>query len=439
MKRRVLFVAYAFPPVGGGGVQRVVKFLKYLPRHGWEASVLTVANPSVPVLDHSLERDVPRETLVCRAPTLEPGYPVKAVVSASPTPSSRAVGGLRRVVRKLAAGLLQPDPQVLWLPAALGAGRNLLRDKPHDAIVASGPPFSSFLLAARLSAQARLPLVLDFRDEWDMSRDYEENRTRGPFARLAQSRLQRYAVRRARVLVATTRASAGALERVARQVGATSRVAHIYNGYDPEDFLEWSPRPNGGGRYRLVYTGTLWTLTTVQPLVEAILTIARQNLESLQALELVFSGRRTPEQESLLARLNGLPCRVERHPYLDHAKALELMRFASGLLLLLADLPGASRVVPAKLFEYLAARRRILAIAPPGEVWDLLAPFRARCVSPADVAGIARCLRREIDEDASGTGSAADAAEPGRYSREALAGELASLLTSLLSESVAVG
>src|SRR5438552_4094554 len=79
--RRVLFISYPFPPVGGAGVQRTVKFVKYLGEHGWQPSVLTVANPSVPVLDYSLAADVPAETIVCRARTLEPGYGVKATVA----------------------------------------------------------------------------------------------------------------------------------------------------------------------------------------------------------------------------------------------------------------------------------------------------------------------------------------------------------------------
>src|SRR5436309_676692 len=82
MDQRVLFVAYQFPPVGGAGVQRITKFVKYLPYHGWRASVLTVANPSVPVMDDSLSADIPPGTIVRRAQTLEPGYALKAVVSA---------------------------------------------------------------------------------------------------------------------------------------------------------------------------------------------------------------------------------------------------------------------------------------------------------------------------------------------------------------------
>ena len=82
-RRRVLFVSYLFPPVGGVGVHRVTKFVKYLPQFGWDCSVLTVANPSTPLIDGSLRRDVPVSTVVCRAKTLEPGYAMKAKVGMS--------------------------------------------------------------------------------------------------------------------------------------------------------------------------------------------------------------------------------------------------------------------------------------------------------------------------------------------------------------------
>src|SRR5947209_2799307 len=109
--RRVLFISYPFPPVGGAGVQRTVKFVKYLAEHGWQASVLTVANPSVPVLDHSLAAEVPPETIVCRARTLEPAYRVKATVAESDGGGRRpgAPGRLARgLARRFAKGLLQP-------------------------------------------------------------------------------------------------------------------------------------------------------------------------------------------------------------------------------------------------------------------------------------------------------------------------------------------
>src|SRR5262245_20547383 len=111
MPKRVLYVAYEFPPVGGAGVQRTTKFVKYLPEFGWDVSVLTVANPSVPLLDHSLADEIPADTVVCRAPTLEPSYKVKATVTAGSARRRGVRSLVRGAARAAARTVLQPDPQ----------------------------------------------------------------------------------------------------------------------------------------------------------------------------------------------------------------------------------------------------------------------------------------------------------------------------------------
>jgi glycosyltransferase involved in cell wall biosynthesis len=426
--KRVLFISYEFPPVGGAGVQRTTKFVKYLPACGWEPSVLTVANPSVPAFDKSLVKDVPKQVLIRRARTLEPSYSVKAAVVAK----GGGVGDiLRRVVRGFIKIALQPDPQILWLPAALREGTRLLQEIPHTAIVASGPPFSTFLLGARLSCQTGVPLVLDYRDEWDISSTYWENKRLDRISLAVQKWMQHKAVRAARALVATTRSSAAALEAVRDRAGSMAQVECIYNGYDPEDFppepIAWRPGP-----YRLAYVGTLWKLTSVAPLVEAVARLAEHSPSLAADLELVFAGRRTAEQQQILDRLKGLPCRLVEHPYLDHSQALDLTRSADCLCVLLSNLPHAQRVVPAKIFECMAARRPVLAIGPAGEMWQLLREYPAAHLHmPADTVGITEFLARSIEHRDCGSGSGLERWDGSPYSRPSEARQLATMLDSL--------
>ncbi|HJT36211.1 MAG TPA: hypothetical protein VJ783_29590, partial [Pirellulales bacterium] len=163
-------------------MQRTTKFVKYLPSCGWNATVLTVSNPSVPVFDPSLLGDVPPSARVVRARTWEPSYAAKQAVAgagggASPPRWPRR--WLKGAARQAANVLLQPDPQVLWFPAAVRAGVRLLRESRHEAVMASGPPFSSFLVAAAISRRTGVPLALEYRDEWDLSNRYWENRQFG--------------------------------------------------------------------------------------------------------------------------------------------------------------------------------------------------------------------------------------------------------------------
>jgi glycosyltransferase involved in cell wall biosynthesis len=315
-------------------------------------------------------------------------------------------------------------------------GKRLLRELPHAAIVASGPPFSTFLIGARLSRLTGVPLVLDYRDEWDISSAYWENKRLDRVSLGVQTWMQHRVVRAARALVATTRSSAQALEAVRDRAGGKARVETIYNGYDPEDFPP-TPAPDGAsaartGPYRLVYTGTLWNLTSVAPLVEAVALLARRSPELAADLELVFAGRRTEQQQQALDGLKGLPCRLVEHPYLDHARALDLVRTADGLCVLLSDLPHAGRVVPAKIFEYMAARRPVLAVGPAGEMWDLLRDYpAAHLYAPGDVAGIADGLARELERRRL---PSFDGWDGSRYSRSYQAGQLAALLEGLCRE-----
>lgn len=437
-RKRILLVTYPFPPTGGAGVQRVTKFVKYLPRHGWDVSVLTVTNPSVPLTDTSLEKDIPVETLIRRARSWEPGYAVKASLSGGKEGEPRR-GRVRRFAassaRRIGTFLLQPDPQILWAPGALVQGKRLLREVRHDAILASGPPFSTFLIAASLGRYARLPLILDYRDEWTISNAYWENKRLDPVSRFIQARMQRRVLRASRGLLATTRSSAESLAALNREAGGTGRVSYIYNGFDPDDFDAHDPAPpSDGHRFRIAYVGTLWNLTDVSPLVEAVKRIVRDHPELAAKLELVFAGRRTAPQAELLATLHGSPCQVVEYPYLDHASAVSLMRGSEALCLLLSDLPGAGRVVPAKLFEYMAAERPILAIAPRGETWSLLDgyPMVGRFL-PSDVDGIAAWLEAAVRYQLAG-----NQPEPlgewdaSAYTRENEARQLAEFLDGLL-------
>ncbi len=429
LTKRVLVVSYNFPPVGGAGVQRVTKFVKYLPEFGWDATVLTTENPSVPVFDESLLADIPPQTVIVKARTLEPGYALKRIVSASNAIKvtrsvSEGAGSLgddrpsltlrvtlmaaaKRMLRGVANLLLQPDPQVLWNSQAIEAGLKVLGQHKHDAIFVTAPPFSSLLIGAELARRTGLPLVLDYRDEWSISNSYLENKRLGWLSRTWQQHQQSLCVRAASALIATTRHSAESLKQVARASECRPLVTHIYNGFDTADFHEGTPplpdaalesANNPTQPYKLAYIGTLWNLTSVEPVVRAAQQLAERNPDLASRLELHFVGRRTAAQDEWLDQLGPLPCRVVRQPYLDHDEALRLMRSADGLCLLLSDLPEAGRVVPAKMFEYLAVRRPIFAIVPPGEVSALLhdCPF-AFVHSPSDVTGIVQRLGDEIE------------------------------------------
>lgn len=443
--RRVLFVSYLFPPTGGVGVHRVTKFVKYLPEFGWQPSVLTVSNPSVPLHDESLLRDIPPGTLIRRARTYEPGYATKqAVAGGSQGPSGRGgwSGAVKALARGMANFLLQPDSQVLWHPQAYRQGLRLLKEIPHEAIISTGPPFSSLLLGARLARRTGLPLILDYRDEWDISNAYWENKGHGRFANWIQTRQQARAVRQADVLLATTPSSAAAIESFARQIGSAAQATFIYNGYDPDDY---AALPAGSRdtmlskKYRLAFVGTLWNLNSIQPVIEALRQLSAHSPHIAGEIELLLAGRRTADQEALVDPLEGSPVQVTRLPFLSHAEAIQLMRSADALLMLNSDLPKTQRIINAKTFEYMAARRPMFVVAPPGDVWDVVRdlPGTVLC-PPGDIAGIARQLAAEVERRRCGVHFDDADWKIERFERRHLACQLAGLLNSTVGGDPAV-
>ncbi|HAW30469.1 MAG TPA: hypothetical protein DCY03_20485 [Planctomycetaceae bacterium] len=446
-RKRLLLVSYHFPPVGGAGVQRPVKFVKYLRQFGWDVSVLMAANPSVPVFDNSLLVDIPDETNLVKARTWEPDYSLKQNMASkkqhhqSTSLLSSVKSGCRKIARSAAGLLLQPDSQILWYPNALKAGKKLLNEMPHDAILATAPPYSNLILASKLKRISGLPLIVDFRDEWDLSSKYLENHQQDRISHLIQTRLQKSVMQQADAIVATTKASTQRLLDNAHQFGTDAVARCIYNGFDMDDFdhldqpLQKTHHPAAQKRFRIVYTGTLWNLTTVEPLIHAIEAVHQSQPEILKNLELQFIGRKTPEQQALLERIRQTACTLLTEEYCAHHEALKKMAHADALCLLLSDVEGADRVAPAKLFEYLAIQREILSITPAGETAEILGSFWPASNFRADnIAGMATWLTERLTETHDACISQPEQID--QFKREYQAGQLADLLNQLVNNTV---
>lgn len=436
MPLRALVVSYNFPPVGGAGVQRVLKLVKYLPAHDVTPRVLTVSNPSVPVLDATLERDFPEGLVVTRARTFEPGYGAKKAAweAKSAQGASSAAGATsfaktvrRRVTKGLsdaARQLLFPDPQLLWQPAAqIAMARELVRERP-DVVFVSGPPFSQFLLAPLVRTLGRsTAIVLDYRDEWSTYRSsYEMMGSR--IGALVGDPLEEGLLKIAHaVTIATNEFREALLSRFSFVDPA--RVHAIPNGYDPDDFPADRPDPP---RDRLVisYAGTVFRLTSVRGFMEGVRLFHERAPALAQRVSIRFMGRIVETEADTFVGSESLG--VEQKGYLPHDDVIRALAASHVNLCVLDDVPGAERIYPAKIFELMALGRPVLTLAPTGALSRLVEEERLGPVlPPRDAAQIAAHLERLAQEFAS-TGRIA-AAGAGvaheRYSRRALAGEFA--------------
>jgi glycosyltransferase involved in cell wall biosynthesis len=423
MTLRVLVVAYAFPPVGGAGVQRMLKLVKYLPEHGVMPSVLTVERPSVPVLDPSLLAEIPKDVTILRARTLEPNYSAKDLAwrAHADAPKKLAARPLRAVAR-LGRELLVPDPQVLWLPGAARSLLHRLQSAREDVVLISGPPFSQFLLALLAARWGHTPYVLDYRDEWSTTSSiYEMSGS----ARAAE-RLERAVLRRASVVTtATEEFRQNLLDRF--PFLDPDRTFAIPNGYDPADFPEVLPSPPTD-RCVITYTGTVFRLTSARGFLSGLRLFRERDPELAARLEVRFVGRIVETEVDAFDDSEALG--VRRLGYLPHAEALRLLAESHVPLCLLADLPGSERIYPAKIFEIMRLGRRCLTLTPEGALARLVRRHRlGDVVPPEDAPAIATALERLVRAFADGTLFYAEGPiDVQRFDRRQLAGEFARAL-----------
>jgi glycosyltransferase involved in cell wall biosynthesis len=389
---RALVISYVFPPVGGAGVQRVAKLVKYLPRWGVTPAVLTALDPSVPLHDASLERDIPLGTQVLRARTFEPGYGAKQLAwqVAAQGRAADPLADLKRKVVALGRSLLIPDPQLLWLPAAHWAlARRLSSTQADDVVFISGPPFSQYLLAGLTRLKPGTALVLDYRDEWSTtSSGYEMSGS----AR-ASALLEKAILRCAHAVTTATEEFREAL--LARFAFLDpSRVVAIPNGYDSEDFPESLPSPSGD-RFVLTYSGTVFRLTSAGGFLAGLRLLHEREPELAKLLDVRFVGRIVDTEARHFEGSERLG--VQRLGYVPHERAIQHLAESHTALCILDAVEGVERIYPAKIFEIMRVGRPCLALTPDGALARLVRRHRlGEVVEPRSAAAIAATLAARL-------------------------------------------
>jgi hypothetical protein len=441
---RALVVTYVFPPTGGAGVGRPLKLVKYLDRHGVTPAVLTASNPSVPVRDESLLRDVPPGLDIARARTFEPGYAVKKAgwtdqastpsssrsSSSSPSPSATLRQRALRWAVNAGRQALVPDPQVLWQPAAqLTLARRLWRGA-DDVVLISAPPFSQFLLGPLARLRPGVGLVLDYRDEWSTVREVYEMKATLP-AR-AGAAMETSLLRAAHMVTTATEAfRTNLLERF--PFLQADRVVAIPNGYDPEDFPDSLPGPRADARELTVtYAGTLFKLTSARGFVGGVRRLHAAEPELARRLRVRFLGRIVETEQDYFAGTEALG--IERVGYVPHEEVTRALAASHLALCILDEAPFVERIYPAKIFELMHLTDRFglrtLTLSPPGVLADLVAAHQlgALC-GPREEEKIAAFLATELRAFVAG----ARPAPPRpvgieRYDRRVQAGEFARVM-----------
>ncbi len=330
--KRVLMIAYYFPPIGGVGVIRPVKFAKYLRAYGWDPIVLTVHEIAYPLRDPDLLLEV-YDVPIFRTGSLDPTR-ILWKLGRRPRFTARA-----RQWSLLGSNFfLFPDSKVPWLPFAVRRGREIARRLRPDALYSVSPPFTSHLIAWLLHRRFRIPWVADFTDPWPTG-----HRTPTPFHRLLYRRLRSAIVRRCTVPV-----------KVYEGLPLGPRAVWIEHGYDPDEFAG-PPRSSrfSPDELHVVYTGSLVDR-------EEGFRLFLKALRQVPRVRLWFAG---PSAETLerWAEEEGVRDRVQTLGFRPHHEIPDLLK-AGDVLLFVSPYETSTL----KLYEYLGAGRPILLMAPPG-------------------------------------------------------------------------
>jgi glycosyltransferase involved in cell wall biosynthesis len=438
----LLVIAYYFPPSGAVGVYRTLKFIKYLPEFGWKPVVLTVSNGKFPVYDESLLKLVPPGTEVHRCASFEAlneGYD-------SPQPKvARKTFGSRVHTRLYLAWnwLAVPDPMVGWVPSARREALRLLGEQRMQHVYISGYPFSSFLIGPWLKQRADARIAIDYRDPWTQSINYPR---RTAMHRRADRALEQRVVRSSDLVISNTRFNEGIMAAEFGRGQPREKFVSIHNGFDAADF---APIPHlRNDRFTLTYAGAFYysvgsdfsdragddTMKTYSPLYffEALQQFFARRPAAKNRFRVRFMGVLGQGYDPII-RERGLEDVIERVGYIEYDEHLRVLKQSDALLLVMSRGEKSRGWIPSKFFQYLGTGNPILAMAPAGEVRDIMAATRGGiCVEPDDVPAASRAIESLYDAWENGTSIAqSDPAAVAEYERRNLTAKLARALDSM--------
>jgi glycosyltransferase involved in cell wall biosynthesis len=421
--RKVLVVAYYFPPMGLSGVQRTLKFVKYLPLYNWQPTVLTVTPGSYFARDASFLKEIgPLQIRVVRTSSIDPTRFFRKADS----PEARVVKMPREWIRKsLNVGsqfFFIPDNKISWKRKACHAAAELLRREKFDLVFATAPPYTDFLIGHYLKKKFHVPLVLDYRDAW-IDNPYHFYLT--PLHRWLHYVLEKRVLRASDKVVTINRRIKELLLKRYRFLQYQD-VEIISQGFDSADFELNGIAPNSREeKMCFTYSGTFIDKRTPKYFLQALAKAFHSKPELRNRIVACFVGNFREENLRIVQKL-GLQDAVRVIGYVDHNECVRNLLASDVLWMIIGKGAGEDMMSTGKLFEYLGARKPILGCVPDGVAKTTIEDSGGGIVvEPDDVEGIARAIITLYEKYQSGTlvGPAEDYVE--QFNRKRLTADLA--------------
>lgn len=383
-RKHIVFIHYYFPPMGGGGVQRLTKFLKYFDYKKYEITVLTVKSSFFYSTDQSLLKEVPEQARVLRSGSLDPFRllhffqilrnklkplarlfpPKKEISHKKNNREAKSHSESTNRIRRISMSFFVPDSRILWLPFALAKLWQLHRINPVDLTVASMPPFTSGLIGILFRQWMKIPVILDFRDAWTNNPYLPEM---GSFNGSLNESMERFCVERAAGVVFVNPMLQKYYENKYASL-ANKPLVTIRNGFDPEDFKFRSAvnKKRLDQPFVLGIMGTIYSQgNRPVSLLKAMDELFTGDPGIKKKFKLVFLGKWSSDFLDLLDRYK-IGENIELIAYMPHREALEkAAEFDALSLSIESNLPGSELVTPGRIYEYLRLKKPVLALCPP--------------------------------------------------------------------------
>ena len=436
--KRVLIISYYWPPTGGSGVQRWVKFAKYLPSEGWQPVIYTPENPEQLAVDESLAAEVPEAAEVVKTRIIEPyelykkllrrsGHSKEAVEVNPVNAQNKSL--LQKAAMWVRGNLFRPDPRCLWIGPSVRFLKKYLSEHPVDLIVSTGPPQSMHMIGLRLSRETGLPWIADFRDPWTKI-FYFKHLAMTPATERWHKKMEKMVLDEASAVVAVS-----PLVQQEFQSMTDTPVELITNGFDECDFSSEPCTEAYGGasqEFTITHTGLFAADGNPTVLWDVLAEKCHADEAFRKLLRIKLIGK-TDDQILKALKDRGLESSLINMGYQTHSVAVEQQRQASVLILPLRKEPEYKAVLPGKLFEYLASQRPILGIGQPDGAMAMIVneTGTGTVIDWNDKEGISQyieqCWKRHLEGRLS-----SDGADLSRFTRRSLTRRMAGLFDKII-------
>lgn len=434
--KKVLILTYYWPPGGGAGVQRWLKFVKYMREFGWEPVVYTAENGEMPVIDNSLQKDIPAGITVLKTPIWEPytiykrfiGRKKEDKINASFLSENKKAGITEKISVWIRGNFFIPDARRFWIKPSIQYLTDYIKKNNIQYVISSGPPHSMHLIALGLKKNnPTLKWVADFRDPWT-NIDFYEKLMLSKFADNKHHRQELSVLKNADSIVSVGKAMSAEFEEMYKHAGGktTGKFKVITNGFDADDIVTTQVKRDA--KFSMAHIGTLVKDRNPAGLWKVLSKLVKENAAFKAQLEIKLVGKIDIYVKEQIEQV-GLTPYLNKIDYLPHSDVIVEQQRSAVLLLLVNNTKNAKGILTGKFFEYMAANSPILAIGPvDGDLADILNTTGTGLISGFEDE---KKLEENILDFFNGTVTARNESEISRYSRKELTHDLCALLDQL--------